>query len=713
MKVSVIFPSYNEAASIGAAVDAVPEGMEIIVVDNNSTDRTGEIARERGAHVVVEKKQGYGAAIRRGFEEATGDIITVYDPDGQYPADKLEDAIAYLHEHNLDFVSCNRFPLMKKASLPRVRRWGNAFFTIMTNILFGTNIQDSQSGMWVFKKHVLKKLKLKSYDMPLSEEIKIRAEKHSDIAFDEFHIPYEERMGDSKLAPIKHGLKNLFFLFTLRIELWRTNKEERKRFAFGVGVLAVLGVYLFFALQHISDPFIHISSDVNGGNGIAAANLAEYGVWEMGFGLYGRLTEDPSVVFGGAYTHHPLFFLMPTVVLYKVFGVSEAMTRLGPFLVIAASLALFAFALRALTKKYLFPLFSILVFALLPGAIFYGTTLELAVFSVPAAFATLSFFIFMYKTQSSFYTFLFYASIFVGGMVGWFYYFLPASIWLFLLLLPEGKEVKNRTKHLIAIPALLVGTFLLNMLHFYILNGPFWKNLWSAFETRTERISFAAWWYNVERITRAHFNTIFLITGALGLLLSLIRFKKDTYMRFMLVLVSMCAGVTIVFWQWITHPFGMMFLWAVVAVYSGYLLSRSVDVLKMGSVVVIGTVLVIGVVTTIRGLNFFYDNLQILKAHDIELIQELSSKVEDGDVCMGRDNRGISTVAIAEWYLGKQMVEAPHCFDTDASVAIVLNPQIDEFQDTEMRRFNNHGFWSVGCAHYYCLLVTEDTVLVE
>jgi hypothetical protein len=83
-------------------------------------------------------------------------------------------------------------------------------------LLFGIDIADSQSGMWVFKRSVLGRFKLVSDGMSFSEEIKIRAIQHKDVRFGEFHIDYHERIGKTKLYPWRDGVQNIWFLLKRR-----------------------------------------------------------------------------------------------------------------------------------------------------------------------------------------------------------------------------------------------------------------------------------------------------------------------------------------------------------------------------------------------------------------------------------------------------------------------------------------------------------------
>jgi len=214
--ITVVIPCYNERDSIASVVRAMPpEVTEIIVVDNNSTDGSADVARAAGAIVVHEPIQGYGAALRGGFLAATGDIIAALDADNQYPADQIVPMAYRLHSEKLDFVSATRFPLSDKKIMSTVRQVGNWGFTTLTNVLFLMRITDSQSGMWVFKRSLLPRILPESHDMPFSQELKIRAYVDREIAYAEHQINYYERIGTSKLFPFRHGLVVLRALLVL------------------------------------------------------------------------------------------------------------------------------------------------------------------------------------------------------------------------------------------------------------------------------------------------------------------------------------------------------------------------------------------------------------------------------------------------------------------------------------------------------------------
>ena len=215
--ISVVIPCYNEEAGLARVIPSLPKSVdEIIVVDNNSTDRTGEVARGLGAKVVFEKRKGYGAAYKAGLAAVTGDITVTMDGDGTYPADQIEECVGYLLDRNLDFVSASRFPLEDARAMNFSNKMGNAILTCATFLLFMRGIKDSQSGMWIFRSALYPKLSPSSDGMPFSEEIKIKAIRLLGARFDEYHIRYHSRIGDVKLQKWRDGFRNLWYLLKLR-----------------------------------------------------------------------------------------------------------------------------------------------------------------------------------------------------------------------------------------------------------------------------------------------------------------------------------------------------------------------------------------------------------------------------------------------------------------------------------------------------------------
>ena len=217
--ISAVIPCYNEEEGLACVIPSLPKSVdEIIVADNNSTDRSAEVARALGAKVVFEAKRGYGAAYKAGLAAVTGDITVTMDGDGTYPADQIEECVGYLLDRNLDFVNASRFPLEDAGAMNSSNKVGNAILTFATLVLFMRGIRDSQSGMWIFRSSLYAELAPKSDGMPFSEEIKIAAIRHPKAKFEEYHIKYHPRIGEVKLQKWRDGMRNLWYLLKLRFK---------------------------------------------------------------------------------------------------------------------------------------------------------------------------------------------------------------------------------------------------------------------------------------------------------------------------------------------------------------------------------------------------------------------------------------------------------------------------------------------------------------
>lgn len=219
LRLSVVIPCYNEEDGVREVIGRIPKAVdEIVVVDNNCTDRTAEIATSLGARVVAEKRPGYGAAYKAGLAAATGDVVITMDGDGTYPPEEIARLVDVLADRKWDFLSASRFPLVDPKAMGWTNRMGNWVLTVTAMLLFFVPIRDSQSGMWVFRRAVLPKLKLTSDGMPFSQEIKLEAILRG-CRFGEEHIPYGARIGEVKLQKWRDGWLNLLFLVRKRFGL--------------------------------------------------------------------------------------------------------------------------------------------------------------------------------------------------------------------------------------------------------------------------------------------------------------------------------------------------------------------------------------------------------------------------------------------------------------------------------------------------------------
>ena len=216
LKLSVVIPCYNEEDGVREVIGRMPPAVdEVVVVDNNCTDRTAEVAASLGARVVPEKTPGYGAAYKAGLRAASGDVVITLDGDGTYPPEEIPRLVDELVDKGWDFLSASRFPLTDPRAMHLSNRLGNWVLTVAAAVLFLKPIHDSQSGMWVFRRRVLERLRLTSDGMAFSEEIKLEALLRG-LRFGEGHIPYGARIGEVKLQKWRDGWENLAFLVRKR-----------------------------------------------------------------------------------------------------------------------------------------------------------------------------------------------------------------------------------------------------------------------------------------------------------------------------------------------------------------------------------------------------------------------------------------------------------------------------------------------------------------
>ena len=231
-----MIPCKNEAASLHLMLQDVPSYVdEVIVVDNGSTDTTRYVGEQHGAKVISEKKHnngvGYGYAHQKGLKEATGDYIVAMDGDNTYPLAAIKDVISYMEKGNVDIVSCSRFPLSQISAISFVRRLGIRILNATVIFLYGYEIKDILSGMWVVRRESIKELSLESGDWNFSPEIKLAALVHPTIHFSEYHIAHMLRLnGTSKQQIFKTGVLHLAYIIKRRFTLDRDAGQLQRAF---------------------------------------------------------------------------------------------------------------------------------------------------------------------------------------------------------------------------------------------------------------------------------------------------------------------------------------------------------------------------------------------------------------------------------------------------------------------------------------------------
>ena len=220
-EVSIILPALNEEETIGKVIGEVPKRelekkgykVEILVVNNNSADRTEGIAKEKGAKVILEPRRGKGRAVRTGFESASGDFIFILDADYTYPATYILRMLEVLQEGHDVVIGSRLRGQMKEGAMSKMNLVGNRFLSFIANILYGTRISDLCTGYWGLTRRVIEDIELdaKGFEFEANMFAEIVKKGYS-IA--EVPIYYRRRTTPSKLNPLKDGSKIGWTLLT-------------------------------------------------------------------------------------------------------------------------------------------------------------------------------------------------------------------------------------------------------------------------------------------------------------------------------------------------------------------------------------------------------------------------------------------------------------------------------------------------------------------
>lgn len=221
--IKVIVPAHNEVGSIGLVVRAVPEMVdEIIVVNNNSSDATAEVAQKAGATVLFEEKKGYGHACLKGmdyFTEKTDrpDIIVFMDGDySDYP-EELSKIIQPILECDIDFVIGTRKKhLREKGSMTVPQIFGNWLACFLMKLFFGSKFTDLGPFRAIkYEKLLQLKMEDKTYGWTVEMQLKVLKKKFSYV---EIPVKYRNRIGVSKVSgtlkgAVMAGVKILGWIF--------------------------------------------------------------------------------------------------------------------------------------------------------------------------------------------------------------------------------------------------------------------------------------------------------------------------------------------------------------------------------------------------------------------------------------------------------------------------------------------------------------------
>jgi len=218
-KIAVLIPCYNEAATIGKVVDdfraALPEA-EIIVFDNRSTDATARIAREHGATVFREPRQGKGYVVESMFDRIDADFYLMVDGDDTYPAEYAERLLRPVMDGEADMVVGARLADHAAGSFRPLHVLGNRLVCRLANWVGRGSLTDIMSGYRAFNRHLVRCIPVVSAGFEIETEMTLQA-MYYHLKILEVSVPYRPRPADSvsKLRTFHDGARVLWKLFSL------------------------------------------------------------------------------------------------------------------------------------------------------------------------------------------------------------------------------------------------------------------------------------------------------------------------------------------------------------------------------------------------------------------------------------------------------------------------------------------------------------------
>ncbi|RLI86971.1 MAG: TIGR04182 family glycosyltransferase [Archaeoglobales archaeon] len=256
MNVTIVIPTLNEEGSIGDVVEGFKSlGYDdILVIDGNSTDRTREIAKDRGARVIVQSGKGKGQAISEAFQILNSDVLVLIDGDGTYLPNDVEKLLEPIRRGVADHVIGNRMLNFEKGAFTRLNLIGNKILNALFRFTYGVELKDILSGYRALRREVYKEVDLKKHGFEVEAELTVETLAKG-FRIVEVPIFYKRRVGRTKLNPLRDGFKIGWTVYNLLIRF----SPARFFLLFGLFLIflgLIVGSYVVY------EWFRHVSHDL-------------------------------------------------------------------------------------------------------------------------------------------------------------------------------------------------------------------------------------------------------------------------------------------------------------------------------------------------------------------------------------------------------------------------------------------------------------------
>lgn len=227
---TIVVPVFNEEKGLAVVLSKLfklkaftENGYEVIVIDDGSTDKTGEVARKFPCRLVKhEQNRGKGEALRTGIKNARGSNVIWIDGDDTYPVEAIPQLVDALV--NYDIVVGSRVDGTE--NIPVFNQFGNWIFRTMIKIIYGFKPHDPCTGLYGAKKSLLEAMKLSSKRFAIEPEISIKGSRMK-LQMADIPITYQPRIGNAKLSAIRAGFENLQTI--LGLLRWDGNSRRSKK----------------------------------------------------------------------------------------------------------------------------------------------------------------------------------------------------------------------------------------------------------------------------------------------------------------------------------------------------------------------------------------------------------------------------------------------------------------------------------------------------